>query len=92
MANIRYRSVLGWFLVVVLAIAAADVLGCPNCKDAVNTSDPDGLNLARGYFYSILLMLAMPFTLAGSFAAYVWREMRRQKLREAETVSDRVMP
>jgi hypothetical protein len=24
-------------------------------------------------------MLAMPFTLAGTFAAYVWREMRRQK-------------
>jgi hypothetical protein len=35
--------------------------------------------MARGYFYSILLMLAMPFTLAGSFAAYVWREVRRQK-------------
>jgi hypothetical protein len=24
-------------------------------------------------------MLAMPFTLAGSFGAYVWREMRRQE-------------
>jgi hypothetical protein len=24
-------------------------------------------------------MLAMPFTLVGSFGAYVWREMRRQK-------------
>jgi hypothetical protein len=42
-------------------------------------SDPDGLNLARGYFYSILLMLAMPFTLVGSFGCYVWREMRRQQ-------------
>jgi hypothetical protein len=37
------------------------------------------MNLARGYFYSILIMLAMPFTLVGSFGAYVWREMRRQK-------------
>ena len=59
--------------------AGAEALGCPNCKDAVNTSDPDGLNIARGYFYSILLMLAMPFTLVSSFGAYVWREMRRQK-------------
>ncbi len=66
-------------VVVLVAVAAADALGCPNCKDAVDTSDPDGLNVARGYFYSILLMLAMPFTLAGSFGAYVWREMRRQK-------------
>jgi hypothetical protein len=63
----------------VALLSAGDLLGCPNCKDGVNTADPDGLNMARGYFYSILLMLAMPFTLAGSFAAYVWREMRRQK-------------
>lgn len=67
----------------VLACAASEALGCPTCKDAVNTSDPEGLNLARGYFYSILLMLAMPFTLAGSFAAYVWREMRRQQREQA---------
>lgn len=65
--------------VVLAALAAADAVGCPNCKDAISTSDPDGLNVARGYFYSILLMLAMPFTLAGSFGCYVWREMRRQR-------------
>ena len=70
----------------VALVVAADALGCPNCKDAVDTSDPEGLNLARGYFYSILLMLAMPFTLAGSFGCYVWREMRRQ--RRAEEGSD----
>lgn len=69
----------GLAIALVVLLAAADALGCPNCKDGVNTSDPQGLNIARGYFYSILLMLAMPFTLAGSFAAYVWREMRRQK-------------
>ena len=66
-------------LLIVAVCVGAEALGCPNCKDAVNTSDPDGLNVARGYFYSILLMLAMPFTLVGSFGAYVWREMRRQK-------------
>jgi len=66
-------------LVVAVCTAAAEALGCPNCKDAVNTSDPDGLNVARGYFYSILLMLAMPFMLVASFGAYVWREMRRQQ-------------
>jgi len=61
------------------ATAAGEALGCPNCKDAVNTSDPEGLNLARGYFYSILIMLAMPCTLISSFGIYVWREMQRQK-------------
>jgi hypothetical protein len=80
-----------WRTVIVLVglialLSGGDLFGCPNCKDGVNTADPDGLNIARGYFYSILLMLAMPFTLAGSFAAYVWREMRRQKrLAEADS-------
>jgi hypothetical protein len=60
-------------------VVAGDAFGCPNCKDAVNTSDPDGLNVARGYFYSILIMLAMPCTLISSFGIYVWREMQRQK-------------
>jgi heme/copper-type cytochrome/quinol oxidase subunit 2 len=80
------------FVIALFAVVAADALGCPNCKDSVNTSDPDGLNLARGYFYSILFMLAMPFTLAGSFAAYVWREVRRQKQREVEATTDQVAP
>lgn len=75
----KYHAVIGFGVSIVVLLAAADALGCPNCKDGVNTSDPQGLNIARGYFYSILLMLAMPFTLAGSFGAYVWREMRRQK-------------
>jgi hypothetical protein len=81
----RSRPLLAVALLVAL-VAASDAFGCPNCKDAVDTSDPEGLNLARGYFYSILLMLAMPFTLAGSFGCYVWREMRRQ--RQAEEGGD----
>ncbi|MEI7781504.1 MAG: hypothetical protein WCJ18_06215 [Planctomycetota bacterium] len=66
-------------LATVVVLSAGEAFGCPNCKDAVSANDPEGMNLARGYFYSILIMLAMPFTLVGSFGAYVWREMRRQK-------------
>ncbi len=70
-----------------LVLCAADAFGCPNCKDAVNTADPEGLNVARGYFYSILLMLAMPGTLLGSFGIYVWRETRRLKRAEADSAT-----
>ena len=70
----------GWLVVAVgVALVATEALGCPNCKDAMAGGDPEGMNLARGYFYSILIMLAMPFALVSSFGAYVWREMRRQK-------------
>ena len=62
-----------------LVLVAGQAWGCPTCKDGVAESDPEGMNIARGYFYSILIMLAMPFTRAGSFGAYVWREMRRQE-------------
>lgn len=73
------RFVMITTVIAVCVVAAGDAFGCPNCKDAVNTSDPDGLNVARGYFYSILIMLAMPCTLISSFGIYVWREMQRQK-------------
>jgi hypothetical protein len=79
----RRLATLASFVAIVVLLTTADAFGCPNCKDAVNTSDPDGLNLARGYFYSILLMLAMPFTLIGSFGCYVWREMRKQQREQA---------
>ncbi|NCY01583.1 MAG: hypothetical protein EBX36_01410 [Planctomycetia bacterium] len=65
-------------LVCGLAVSTA-AWACPTCKDAVDTADAEGLNMARGYFYSILLMLAMPATLIGSFGVYVWREMQRQQ-------------
>jgi integral membrane sensor domain MASE1 len=81
------RRTLEWLptvVLVLLAVAivvsiAGDAGACPTCKDGVAESDPEGTNVARGYFYSILIMLAMPFTLAGTFGAYVWREMRRQE-------------
>lgn len=86
----RRLAACGLAVLVAVCLLAADATACPTCKDAVDTSDPDGLNLARGYFYSILIMLAMPFTLAGSFGCYVWREMRRQRLHQ--TASGEIGP
>lgn len=72
-------TVLSICLSIALVTLAADAFGCPNCKDAMVTGDAEASNVARGYFYSILIMLAMPFALVSSFGAYVWREMRLQK-------------
>lgn len=65
--------------VALAVLAAAEALGCPTCKDSLAEGDDTASNLARGYFYSILLMLGMPFTLAGSFGLYMWRELRRAR-------------
>lgn len=61
------------------AMLAGEAVGCPTCKDTLAEGDASAANIARGYAYSIVIMLAMPFTLAGSFGLYVWREMRRQR-------------
>ena len=76
----------------VFMLVASDAFGCPNCKDAVNTSDPEGMNVARGYFYSILIMLAMPCTLISSFGIYVWREMQRQKREGLSSTDQAIVP
>jgi hypothetical protein len=63
-------------LVVLLpAVAGA----CPNCKDASSDADTPGgsANLGRGFFWSILLMLAAPFTLVGGVAVVILRNRRR---------------
>lgn len=80
--RVTRRRIAWWCLALAVfcAVVASQAVACPNCKDAVATADPEGMNVARGYFYSILLMLAMPFLLAGSFGIYVWRELRRQRL------------
>lgn len=88
----RFPPALAFAAVVLCVIVAGEALGCPTCKDGVAESDPEGMNVARGYFYSILIMLAMPFTLAGTFGAYVWREMRKQERQRTDAGSLSVVP
>jgi hypothetical protein len=87
------RFMLVCLLVLIVGIAVDNAaLGCPTCKDGLQAADSEGANIARGYFYSILLMIAMPFTLAGSFGLYVWREMRRQQHAEGVDTTNIVVP
>ena len=46
---------------------------CPNCKDALAANSEGGADLVRGYFYSILFMMGMPFTLLGAFSFSMYR-------------------
>jgi hypothetical protein len=55
---------------------------CPGCIEA--TSD-QSLNLARGFSYSILFMMPIPFIIVGSFGGYVYYTMRRRDVESAET-------
>ena len=76
-----------FFATVALALVvglASLALACPTCKDSLAESDPAHENIVRGYFYSILFMLSMPFTIFTALSAYFYyevRKARKQKLK-----------
>jgi heme/copper-type cytochrome/quinol oxidase subunit 2 len=71
------------------AVAAA----CPNCKDASSDAETPGgsASLGRGFYWSILLMVAAPFTVIGAFAITLLRA-RRRRTRDAEGPLARTRP
>jgi hypothetical protein len=50
---------------------------CPNCKEAVAAQPHEAAAMARGYNWSVLFMVAMPFTLLGTGSFMVVRAARR---------------
>jgi hypothetical protein len=63
-------------LVVLLVLAIPDlVLACPNCKDTLAEGGANAMNLVRGYFWSILFMMSMPFLILGSLISYFYYEV-----------------
>jgi heme/copper-type cytochrome/quinol oxidase subunit 2 len=72
------RAVAGISAIVAWGVTQA-LAACPLCaenlsKDLYGNQPND---LARGFFWSIMLMMALPFTLAGTVAWKVRRARRR---------------
>jgi hypothetical protein len=72
----------------VLGLAQA-VSACPNCKEAVAAQDTVGAQdsnqtalMKYGWNSSVLVMMAMPFTLLGTGAFFVVRAAKRGSLPE----------
>jgi hypothetical protein len=55
---------------------------CPNCKEAVSAQPADVANMARGYNWSVLLMLGVPATMLGTGAFVVRRAVKLGTLPE----------
>jgi len=68
--------------VLVLASSASRAVACPNCKEAVSASTSEVANMSRGYNWSVLLMLAVPFSLLGTGVIVVRRAAQRGLLPE----------
>ena len=73
---------LPWLVLLLVIGLSGEALGCPNCKEAVANQDGDAMRLANGYSWSIILMIAMPFTLLGTGMMMIARAVKRGDLPE----------
>lgn len=76
------------FLPLLIAVAmvlifAATASACPNCKEALAANDPERSGIVKGYFYSILFMMSMPFAFLGCFSVYMYRQVLRARAQRA---------
>ena len=76
MKTTPHRTIRILVCALLLAVLVPVVLSaCPLCKEAVPDKGP---SMWRGMYWSILLMVAMPFAAAGTIAILVLRARRRQ--------------
>lgn len=69
-------------LVLALSCLAGPVSACPTCKDGM-AGDPAYSSMVKGYFWSILFMMSMPFLVFSGVAGYFYYEIRRARKQKA---------
>ena len=72
----RFRTQLLPALVFALGLAG-QASACPNCKEAVAAQPEEVAQMKNGYNYSVLFMMAMPFSLLGVGSFMVARAVKR---------------
>jgi hypothetical protein len=70
--------------VAALLCLAASASACPNCRDAL-ADNPQGQALAKGFYYSILFMMSMPFLVLGTLGTVVYRSIHRAQNGQPQT-------
>lgn len=66
-------------LVLAALVLPALVAACPLCKEAEADTPGGSASLGRGFYYSILLMIAVPWTAVGTVAFLIFRKRRRDR-------------
>ncbi|HZZ29653.1 MAG TPA: hypothetical protein VFE46_16770 [Pirellulales bacterium] len=56
---------------------------CPTCSEAAAANDPEHEHMVKGYFYSILFMMGMPYTVFTCFCVYMYFEVKKARARNA---------
>ena len=69
-------------LLVVLCCSVA--AACPNCSDGL-ADQTGGGDMVAGYFWSILFMMGMPFTIFTGIGGYMYLEVRKARKRQEKS-------
>jgi heme/copper-type cytochrome/quinol oxidase subunit 2 len=78
-------------LVVAVLLSASAASACPMCKAALANAEGQG-DLVSGFFWSILFMMSMPFTLLASFSGYMYLQVRRARAAQGISPAPSVGP
>ena len=79
-------------VVVVSLVLVQPVLACPTCKEAIAENGQSQEGLVRGYFWSIIFMMSMPFLIFGGLGYYFSSQVRRARAAELlETAGEAVV-
>jgi hypothetical protein len=78
--RVSVRALLVVCLVVLAFLVVPSIAdACPTCKDAIAQNDPHHQAMVKGYFYSILFMMSMPFIVVGTFGSMAYLSIRRAR-------------
>jgi hypothetical protein len=67
---------------IVLSVAP-DAWACPTCREGL-ADNPAGQSLARGFYYSILFMMSMPFLILGTLGTVAYRSVQKAKTEQSQ--------
>lgn len=60
---------------------------CPTCKESLSENNKE---LVQGYFWSIMFMMAMPFSILTGIGTYFYVLIRKSKKNDEKTGSDKL--
>jgi len=72
------RILIATLAMVLVSLLAPAAGACASCREAMANSSSGG-DLVRGFFWSILFLLAMPFLIFTSLSLYFYNLIRRNR-------------
>jgi len=83
MSALRRSTLLALVAVAIALLLHGAAHACPMCSESLAQNDPHSAGLVRGYFWSIVFMMSMPFVIFFTLGGYFWYQIRRARRLQA---------